>query len=240
MRVLLALLMALAALLPATAATNEDDVAHYVAIFNGPLAGHDAAVEELGWKGISDTRVFDIIEQRLLADAEKVKFDWDGKNRVGRYFRALGFSGQGKYEPTLNKYANDHIYGRYAKTALHELPLHRAWNPVISNRVNFDSAYSDDVNRVRNMLRSPDLELKKVGAKRVYFAQHEEVLTELVAADLKTRYLDPAREDVDAVAWMVKALGRADPARYRALIEDAAFKSRNDKIARHAKKALGM
>jgi len=213
----------------AAAATLEEDVQRYIAVFQGSdAAEHNRAVEELAWMGISDPRLFDMLEQKILAENVAAASTRAEKDRVARYVRALGFSGQEKYLPTLRRFADDAVYGRYARDALTQRPQYEKWNPIISNRATWDPALSDDDNRILNMLRSDDLLLMRVAAKRAYFAPNDRVLAQ-VAEQLRNRYatLDSIAEQVrqryptdkhsvfvelrasiDALQWMIKALGK--------------------------------
>lgn len=238
MRIFITLLIAVFFSGPAAAATAEEDVARYVQIFSGETSAHQEAVESLAWMGMADTRVFDVIERRLLDEAQKARDDRDEKNRVARYIRALGFSGQPKYVPTIERFLADRVYERYARTALDDLPDYEKWNPIIANRANFDPRYGDDVNRILNMLRSDDPWLKRIAAKRIYFAHRDEVLLESLATELKTAYMKSDRRYVDATAWMVKALGSAKHPKHRPLIEEVAARSTESKVVSYAKKAL--
>ncbi|TCS36247.1 hypothetical protein EDC30_10764 [Paucimonas lemoignei] len=238
MRKFLVMLLATIVLMPATAATLDEDVARYIQIFNSDTHAHQEAVESLAWMGLSDTRLFDVIERRVKDEADRFRNNKDEKNRVARYIRALGFSGQSKYEPTIRQYLADRTYERYAKTALEDMDDYRKWNPIISNRASFDPRYSDDVNRVMNMLKSDDPLLKRVAAKRIYFAHQDDVLLELLAKDLKAAYPKADTTYSDATSWMVKALGNAKNPKYRPLIQEIAGNSRDSKVASYAKKAL--
>lgn len=240
MKLILSLVTALLVSGAAIAAAPEEDVAQYIAIFSGDTNRHNAAVESLAWKGISDPRVYDVIERRILDEAQNARFNKEGKNRVARYIRALGFSGQSKYMATINKFASDRAYDRHAATAMKELPLYEMWNPVISDRSSFDQKYSDDVNRILNMLRSSDMQLKRIGAKRVYFAEKDDVLLERLAKELQANYqsVENSEIEVDTVSWMVKALGSARNSKYRPLIEEVAAQARSRKVAKYAKQAL--
>jgi hypothetical protein len=240
MKLILSLLVAFLVSSVAVAATPEEDVAHYIAIFNGDTSRHNAAVESLAWKGISDPQMYDVIERRLLDEGQIIKPNKDEKNRVARYIRALGFSGQSKYTSTINKFLSNRTYERYAATALKEMSLYEAWNPVISNRSTFDQNYPDDVSRVLNMLRASDMQLKRIGAKRVYFAEKDAILLDRLAKELRANYqnVEDNEIEVDTVSWMVKALGSARNPSYRPLIEEVATKARSRKVAKYAKQAL--
>ncbi|MBS0309479.1 MAG: hypothetical protein JSS58_11005 [Proteobacteria bacterium] len=238
MRILTLILAAMLLSGSAQAATADEDVARYVTIFNGETGAHNDAVESLAWMGISDTRLYDVIEKRLLDESEAAKNDKYAKDRVARYIRALGFSGQAKYLPTITRYLTDRAYERYAKVAQKELPQYQVWNPIISNRANFDPKNSDEANRVLNMLRADDFALKKIGAKRVYFATQDDAVLEVLAQNLRANYMRNDRVYSDDIAWMVKALGMARNPKYRPLIEEVASKAPDTKVADYAKRAL--
>lgn len=243
MRKIVALLMCLVFSGSAVAASVEEDVESYVKIFSGERSQHSAAADTLSWMGLSDTRLFDIIERLVRSDAKAAWNDRAESNRVARYIRSLGFSGQPKYEATIKRFSNDRIYGRFSTTALEDLKSYEKWNPIISNRATFDVKYDDDVNRVANMLRADDLLLKRVGAKRVYFRHQDEVLLDLLAQDIKRSYatVDPrttGSPEADSVAWMVKALGNTGNLKYKPLLQEVAAKAKDPAILRHARVVL--
>jgi hypothetical protein len=241
MRLVLAFFASLIFSSLAVAASLEDDTQRYIQIFSGDKKLHSDAADTFSWMGLSDTRLFDIIERRLLEDAAASESDRNERNRVARYIRSLGFSGQSKYEPTIRKFIGNRGYGRFAEAALADLPDYNKWNPVISNRSSFDPKFSDDVNRVANMLRSDDLLLLRVGAKRVYFESKEDVLLELLAQKLRANYARSDlndRERSDSVAWLAKALGSSRNDKYTALLREVAGKASAPNVARHASDAL--
>jgi len=238
MKLIITILMGLMLAGHAVAKSAEEDVARYVQIFSGAANLHSDAADTFAWVGLSDTAVFDIIEKRLLEDHEAARSDRDEKNRVARYIRSLGFSGQPKYAPTIRKFEQDRVYERYAKAALEDLPHYQKWNPIISNRASFDPRYSDDVNRVMNMLRSDDLLLKQIGAKRIYFQHSEDELLELLAKEVRANYASTDPRFSDAIAWMLKGLGKSRKPKYIPLLEEARANARDSKIRKYAQVSL--
>src|SRR2546430_17743049 len=112
MRIVLALATSLIFSGFAAAASVEDDVQRYIQIFSGEKNLHNDAADTFSWMGLSDARLFDIVERRLLEDADAAQSDRNEKNRVARYIRSLGFSGQSKYEPTIRKFLASAQIGR--------------------------------------------------------------------------------------------------------------------------------
>lgn len=222
----------------ATAATQEDDVNRYAQIFSSSQNFDQHAVEALAWMGVSDPRVFDVVERRVLAGVAQGLTDKHTKTEIGLSIRALGFSGQPKYRDTLLQISADRVYGRYAKAALEDLPDYQKWNPLLSNRANFDPKYSDDVNRVLIMLRSDDFELKKIGAKRIYFQNKDEVLLDALTEQIRTHYKYSNEQRSDTIAWMVKALGSAKQAKYRPVLEEVVTFATDRKVVKYAKEGL--
>lgn len=222
----------------AVAASNEQDVARYIDIFKGNDATqHNNAVESLAWMGLSDARLFDVIEQRLLAEHEAVIRDRDEKNRVARYIRALGFSGNAKYLPTISRFVGDRTYDRYARTALQDHPNYSRWNSIISDRSTFDPTLNDEANRVINMLRADDFLLKRIGAKRVYFKNREPQVLAVLEAQLLASHTIQDKDASDAIAWMAKALGETGDQRYIPLLQQAS-NAPDGRVARYANEAL--
>jgi hypothetical protein len=240
MKIFATLLFAMFVAGAAHAATVDEDVNRYVQIFDGSASVPTEAVESLAWMGLSDPRLFDVIERRVLQDAEAARNDRRKKNEIGLFIRGLGFSGNPKYLPTIRAYLQDVGYARDAKKAMADMQDYEQWNPVISRRAGFDPQYSDEVNRILNMLRADDFMLKRIGAKRVYFRNKEDVLLNVLEQQVRSNYTrnDSDDEVIDVIAWQVKALGSAKQEKYRPLLQEVAAQAKNSKIAKYASKGL--
>jgi len=238
MRIVIGLFSLLLPLL-AAAATIEEDVQRHIAIFHGDKPLHAAVGETLGWMGLSDTRLYDVIEERLLADYPAPREVKAERQRLAWYIRALGFSGQEKYVPTINKFLSDRDYATYARHALKDLPVYRKWNPIISDRASFDGKLSDDANRAINMIRSNDFNLKELGSKRVYYGRlGEEPIFEILASEVRANYASANASNNDEIAWMVKALASSGNEKYRPVVQEVADKTTHTRVAWHARSAL--
>lgn len=228
--------------LPLGAATLEQDVQRYIAIFSGDLARHNDAVETLAWQGISDPRLFDLLEQRVLAEHESAREDGQAKPRVARYIRALGFSGQRKYEPTILRMVADEGYSKYGRQALEDLGTYGAWNRIISDRSTFTAGLDDEDNRVINMLRADDLQLKRIGAKRVYFGGRSDAVLEIAAEQAYQLHARTAGmqdgDSIDSIAWLVKAVASSDREAFRPLLTEIAGGVAHKKVKKWAVSGL--
>jgi len=224
----------------ALAATPEEDVQRFVAIFAGPDEKHQEAVQALAWMGLSDPRIFDPLERRILSESAEARgFNRADRNRVAHYVRALGFSGNPKYLATILTLRQDNEYERFSRVASEELPQYQKWNPIISDRATFDPKYSDDTNRVRNMLLSDDLVLKRLAAKRVFFGTREPELIDRLAAALKENYQRGATDNeiTNTLGWLIKGVACTKDPKYIPLLQEVAANAPNKNVQRHANDA---
>ncbi len=238
MKKLLVLAMMAAVSQLAGAATAEEDVAHYAEAVKGTRPVRIKAIDELAWKGISDPRVFDQIEQMVLAELDSNSSGGD-RNAIEQDLRGLSYSGQSKYLPTLQKAAADMRFSRYAKIAIDELPGYARWNPIISNRATWDPKNSDDDNRLLNMLHANDLVLDRIAGKRIYFEIKDPVVLDAAAEAIKANFHNKhSGDEADGLAWMIKGLGSAGLAQYRPLFVQVAEESPDHESVSHAKRVL--
>ncbi len=236
MRRIFALLAAVVFSSSAMAVSLEEDVASYIKIFSGDdRSAQSAAALTLQWTGLSDTRLFDIIEKHIVADYAPAGLERADVVRLERLVRALGYSGQTKYAATLKKYDEDINYKDEVKVALADMPVYQKWNVIISNRSTFDPKYSDSANRVMNMLRADDLLLNEMGAKRIFYEVKEDYIYDYLATQVKANYLKTTPEQSDAHAWQVKALCSSKKEKYRALILQVEDKAVDATVVRYAR-----
>ena len=231
---------------PSFAASPEEEVAIYIKIFEGNISEHSTAADALAWKGLSDTRLFDIIEQRALTDYIIADQNKHERERVAQYVRALSYSGNQKYRPTIQIFVANASYHRAGREARENLFLYGKWNPILSNRATFDPKYTDDVNRIMNLLRSDSLYLHRVAAKTIFSGMHEKALLNSLAQSIKEYELkkDAATEHfnatlettegntsdfLDTLAWMKKAMdGATEEARKAPLITNV--RAKNERV----------
>lgn len=238
---LTALILSLCIAGPAAGRTIEEDVQYYIGMLENPNPRTQATeFEALSGIGLSDPRLFDEVEKRLLADRENVRQNREERARVAWYFRALGFSGEEKYLPTLSRFADDPTYRNYSIAAQRDLPQYTKWNPVISDRSKFDPKLDDDSNRILNMLRSEDHLLQRVGAKRTFLTHKKDpAVVAMLAEKLKASYAT-AKDDesVETAGWLLNALDRGSDGRHPLISEIAGDKMVHHKLSARAQSLL--
>jgi hypothetical protein len=237
-------LLVFCVLVSSTVSAANDGLDDYIQIFtDGNPQQQTQAAKELAWAGLSDPRLFDLIEKSLLDKYLTVenKYVVDDTAWLAK---ALAYSGQEQYRATLQKVASDSPQKKikkHAQKSLAQLDNYARWNPIISDTSNWDSSKSDEVNRYANMLRSDDLELKRMGAKRVHNTHaYDPYLLDLLDTEIRASYLE-ANDDslfIDTVAWMCKALSGSRVEKYKSTIVEVSENAGNKKVAKYATKYL--
>jgi hypothetical protein len=225
----------------ATAAPGQGaEIGHYVEVFSGaPRIQQKQACQALQWAGLSDPRIFDLVENNLLAAYKQVD-DRDDVDYAAWLSKALAFSGQDKYRGTLSEVAANGGHRnlrKHAAKALEELDNYRRWNPVLASRAGYATDQSDAANRLAAMLRSGEKGLQRAAAGRIHHGHLYDsyllnTLEQAVQPALATDWSDKA--DIDAVAWMLRALAGAGKPEYRATLERAAASAGNGKVRKYA------
>jgi len=226
------------------AQVKDKSVDEYLEVFNSQTrAAHIRVAKELELSGISDTRLFDLIEKKLLESySSTAKVD-------GQYnawmAKALGFSGQEKYRSTIQKVSSEAGHKsarRHAQKALLNLDKYKQWNPIIADTSKKNTAVSDEVNRCANMLRSNDWELQTIGARRANFAELylDEYILKIVDEQVKKSYMLDSTDKmfVNSVVHMSKLLAASGNSKYRATVARITEEAPNKKLRKHAKKLL--
>ena len=245
-RVFLFYLFAVAMLMTqsVSAAVDEKIIQRYIKVFSQKsMSAQKTACRELEWAGISDTRVFDVIEQRLLESyttTDKQKADYSAW-----LAKALSFSGQDKYKNTLNKVMSEAGHKgirKHAKNSLNNFNKYKKWNAIISDTAQFDSSESTKINQYANMLRSDDRQLQAVGAKRVNYEQlyTNRYLLNIIQLKVKNDFKlnESGRQFIDAMAFMTKMLAASGISEYRSTVEMVATDAASKKLRKYAKSYL--
>lgn len=219
--------------------TPED----YVKIFqSGSPVEQEKAAQTLEWAGLSSPQLFDLVEAKALESLPKAT-DKVTINYVAHLTKALAYSGNEKYRPTIEKIIAQAPHKKLKKHAIHalgSLPLHTQINPLIAPQAWPEYAHPSFNQRIINMLASGNAELMRMAAKRIHFTQNyqPEFLLQLNKA-IESQYQQPLdRLELDATAWMCRALAGSRVAEYKPTIEKVASGAKEKKLAKYAKKYL--
>ncbi len=207
---------------------------HYTKIKN--------AYDDLQWSGISSPEVYDPLE-KLVLDSYKGADSGKDAEKLSWLVKGLALSGNAKYMDTLNLVLANSSSGKVKKhtnKAIDRLPKYKVWNEVIAKGI--AQASEDGLNELRigNMLSSGDYYLIRAAAKRIHFEYFDNSKLVNQAADtLRTIYPDASESiEVDAAAWLCKALGASEDESQQALLQEVAKKAKSGKVRKHAKKNL--
>lgn len=222
----------------AQSTSAEDEIEKYIKLYeNRSLEVSKVTAGELEFSGITDTRLYDVIERRLLDEYQSKDAEpssWLAKT--------LAYSGQSKYKATLTKIVNttkSRKLKRHTKLALVRLPQHTAWNIDIGEGT--AGLVGDSLYRKRtiNMINSNHTHLMMLGARRVWFHHPtDKMFVAAVKDKLLATYNSEtlSKRDVDALAWLCNVLGKSEDPKYRQVLLDVAASSPNKRVGRYAKK----
>ena len=236
----------LSTVIQATHASQSDlnkEAQYFTEIFLGAnFAQQRIAMKKLEWAGISSPSVYDPLAEKLASTIESK--NKEQVEKAAWYAKTLALSGNEKYRSLLNdisQNAKSSKLRKYAKQSISRLDKFIAWNPVISTGLISTPTGQLKQQRVKNMLSTSDLELVRVGAKRVYYAHSMD--TSVVGAAVKRLEKELFTESTgklkaDTVAWLIKAVGRSGNPLYKELLEEISLTNESAKIRKHAKKAL--
>lgn len=223
---------------------RQQKVDEYIAIFNGNNSKDQVkACNEFQWMGLSDTRLFDIIEAKL----NSVHTTVEGQrpvNKASWYAKALGFSGQEKYLGTLKKIASSKETQRklrkYADVAIVFNQEYSKFNPIIANTKNYKNDKTLLINNIANMIDSRESELQIIAAKRINYNEiSDDYLYDKI--DIKLQEYNSVgveKVELDAFLWWVRIAAKSGQEKYTQRVKEISEKSTNKKIKRFAKKAF--
>jgi hypothetical protein len=216
----------------------------YINVFSGtPSRSAELdALNQLQWSGLSDPRLFDLLETRLLNLYPSAR--GDDVDLASWYAKALGTSGLDKYRATLQGIVDSKANGKirkYAQEGIDNIAKYAEWNPVISARDGLDPDKPEQTNAFVNMLRSDDWALKNMAAKRIYADRvYDTYLLDALDTEIKALYPNNYQSslEVQTVAWMCRALASSRDPSYRATLQTVAAEAGSSKVRNYARKYL--
>lgn len=241
----MAMLLLTSALHLETAFAAEDrseDIQKYIAIFSTSTDRVELirAAEKLAIEGLSDPQLFDVVEKKLLGSYKSAKERSDIE-LAAWLAKGLSFSGQEKYRATLQQVAKGtRTMGvvRHAEASMDRLSQYAKWNPIINDQSQPLAGKSGEINRLANMIRSNDKELQEVAARYIIVQSIRDtdlltIVQQTVTPDLSKSW--SSKEDIDGVAFMLKALALSGKPQFVATVQEAANNAFTYKVKTYAK-----
>lgn len=199
----------------------------------------EQVLERLQWSGLSDPRLFDVFEQDSLAYYQENYLPSDKASVLAYEVRALGYSGNVKYEPTLtllSKKAKNSSLKRHAKKALRDLDVFAQVQTLLQQQPAMAGELSYEKMTYMQMLKTDDSFTQRLAARAIYHEkQTDKALLDLAAVKLRALYKQPDLDEQtqDTAAWMAKVLKQHTA--YNDLLGTVADDSPYRKIRRYAK-----
>ncbi|MBU1391678.1 MAG: hypothetical protein KJ856_22060 [Gammaproteobacteria bacterium] len=226
-------------LLTAPLFAKEYTVETYQEVFKGDNEfKQKQAIESLTLAGLSDPAIYDVLEAKLLTSlpqaTEKNAIDYSAW-----LVKGLAYSGNDKYSETINSIVNGNYHKKlkkYASQANENLAQYKKWNTILGDKNQYAADQSQQNNAFANALRSDDLELMRLAAKRIMDdRQYDDFILAVLSNELKTpRLMADDKLAIDTYANMAKALASSGNADYRDVIENIATTSSNRKLQKYA------
>lgn len=232
----------------AAQADLDKEIDQLLSDFNNRAEPINLIATRIKWSGISDTRLFDPVEERLLQLVAEKDRGFDEVQYVSWLVQMLAFSGQEKYLPTLSGIADGTIGNRFSKKLVRHtessilvLPDFAKWNPDIYAGLENVEGKTLQRQRTINMLKSEHDPLVRVGASLVfdnYTASPDMIslVNDLLLA--KHESVNDNDELAESVAWLCKALGESGNPDYLATLETVKENARIGAVKRWSSKSL--
>jgi len=220
--------------------SNDEQIAHILNVVEtGKQQQKEQILERLQWSTLSDPKLFDTFEKDLLKHYQEKYLAGDLADLLAYEVRAIGYSGNAKYKPTLAllaKESENSSLKRYAKKAQNDLPTFIAvQNALEKVSVDKPNMASELVNYMK-LLETDDSYSQRLAARAIYHEQQNNPeLIKLVATKLKNVYMKSALDGLgqDSAAWLCKVLKQQGG--YDTLLNEVAENTPHRKIKRYAK-----
>nr|WP_320165552.1 hypothetical protein [uncultured Methylophaga sp.] len=199
----------------------------------------ETVLERLQWSGISDPRLYDVLEADLLANYQEKLYDSDKRNLMAYEVRALGYSGNPKYTSTLEllaKKAAESKVKRHAKKALSDLSTYISVQRQLSHVVIEQPEKPFEVQMYMRMIQTGDSYTQRLAARASFHENiHDPELMALFTDQLESMYMNPDLDALgqDTAAWICKVLKQDSG--HEALLAEVAEKTPHRKIQKYAK-----
>ena len=224
-------------------ATVDEQIDHYLKTLSKTnVSGKVKMLERLQWSGLTDPRLYDVIEGNVLEQYLRDDLTKNENKVLSHQIRALGYSGNEKYKATLELVKKEGYQRRsrgHAKKALADMNRFGPWNKLVDESNFTAEGKSAEVVTYMKMLNTDSPSIQKLAARAIYHEEQDDHdLLTLTADKLKAMYLKEGldREAQDSAAWLSKALGQNGGEEFVTLLIEVVEKTPYKQIRKHAAK----
>lgn len=223
----------------------DEQIDHYLGI----LAADNqkatlAMLTRLKWTAITDPRLYDEIEKSPLTHYLTKQLNKTTLSDAAHKIRALGYSGNPKYQTTLTTIMNDSPNKKlrgHAKKALVDLARFERWNRQINEAEAEVEGKSVEITLYSKMLNVEDTLVQRFAPKAIVDASLQDSdLLDAVAEKLKAMYENPGldKREQDTAAWFIKALGQKVSGDYKAFLTEVNQGTPHKKLKKYSIKYI--
>ena len=240
---------------------RDERIDSYLNILStGNVKQKSTMLNRLQWSGLSDPRLFDVIEKSLLDQYLSDNLSRHQAKVLVYMVRSLGYSGNKKYRSTISTISKgtslpkssistlsdnrttdsfSRKLNKHAAKALVDLHKFSAWNALIKTSDLVVVGKNAEITTYMKMLDTDDIFIQRLAARAMF---HENIrdpdLLALAANKLKFLYMLNGldRESQDTAAWLCKAIGQSGQSKYKNLLMEIAGKTPYKKIRKYAQK----
>lgn len=219
---------------------SQDEQIDYILsqMKSGSADRKEEILERLQWSGLSEARLYDVFETELLEHYQEKYMEKEQASLLAYKVRALGYSGNLKYQKTLSLLASEAKQSnvkRHAKKAKQDLNDFNGMQKKLGQVEFQKDDIPFEVMTYMKMLKTDDSFTQRLAARAAFHERrNNEALLALVAEKLEGMYLNKNLDDLaqDSAAWMCKVLKQHSG--YEALLKEVADKTPHRKISRYA------
>lgn len=221
----------------------DEQIDHYLEVLAAD--NHKATLymlTRLKWTALSDPRLYDEIAKSPMTHYPSKKLDKITLSDAAHKIRALGYSGNPKYQATLTTIMNDSPnkkLRRHAEKALVDLNRFERWNRQIHEADSMLQGKSVEITIYSKMLNVQDTVVQRFAPKAIVDASLQDAdLLDAVAEKLKAMYTNAAldKHQQDTAAWFIKALGQSGG--YRDFLTEVNQGTPHNKLKKYSNKFI--
>ncbi|WP_227006587.1 hypothetical protein [Shewanella donghaensis] len=215
----------------------------YQQIFSGnDTYKQQQAIESIVLVGLEDPSIYNTIKDKIEAQLPSAT-DRHSIDNTSWLIKGLGYSGDPQYKEYLSYIAQGEAHRKirkYAKQAIEDLEKFKKWNVFLRDKSQYDKAQPHLQNVYAAALRSDDLELIRLTARRIINDNvfDDYMLSQLAAQLQPMRLIDDSKLAIDAYAYVTKALAISSEDKYKPVVEDVAANAKQKKLRKYASKYL--